>query len=41
MLRALGKKLGFGDAVPEAHLPHDPQRLIFDSWLDSARLWFP
>jgi hypothetical protein len=42
MLRALTKKLGLGDIVTgwRDFLPKDPQRLLGDSWLESARLWF-
>lgn len=42
MLRVLGKRLGLGDSVTgwREFLPGDPQRIISDSWLRSARLWF-
>jgi hypothetical protein len=43
MLRALTKTLDLGDSITgwKEFLPKDPQRLVFDSWLDSARMWFP
>jgi hypothetical protein len=43
MLLALTKKLGLGDSVTRwrEFLPGDPQRIVSDSWLDCARLWFP
>ena len=43
MLQALTKKLGLGDSVTgwNDFLPKDPQRIISDSWVESARLWFP
>jgi hypothetical protein len=36
------KKLGLGDTVTGwNNFPHrDPQRLIDDSWIESARVWF-
>jgi hypothetical protein len=42
MLRAVTKRLGLGDDVTgwRDFLPKDPQRLISDSWLKCARLWF-
>jgi hypothetical protein len=42
MLRVLTKKLGLGDEVTgwNDFLPRDPQRLIDDSWIESARMWF-
>jgi hypothetical protein len=42
MFRVLTKKLGLGDDITgwKEFLPKDPQRLVFDSWLDSARMWF-
>jgi hypothetical protein len=41
MLRALGKALGFADVTASnGFLPGDPGRIICDSWLESARLWF-
>lgn len=43
MLVVLTKKLGLGESVTgwNDFLPGDPQRIISDSWLQSARLWFP
>ena len=42
MLRALRKGLGFGDVTGwNDFLPGDPQRIVSDSWLECARLWFP
>jgi hypothetical protein len=42
MLRVLTKKLGLGDDITgwKDFLPRDPQRLIDDSWVESARVWF-
>lgn len=42
MLQVLGKRLGLGDSVTgwREFLPGDPQRIISNSWLESARLWF-
>jgi hypothetical protein len=42
MLKVITKKLGLGDSVTgrKEFLPNDPQRIISDSWLESARLWF-
>jgi hypothetical protein len=43
MLQALTKKPGLGDSITgwNDFLPGDPQRLIDDSWVESARVWFP
>lgn len=43
MLGVLTKKLGLGDSVTgwREFLPGDPQRILHESWLESARLWFP
>ena len=42
MLRTLGKALGFSGDVPASNgfLPNDPGRILSDSWLEDARLWF-
>jgi hypothetical protein len=42
MLLVLTKMLHLGDNVTgwKAFLPGDPQRIISDSWVESARLWF-
>ena len=42
MLKVLTKRLGLGDSVTgwPGFLPNDPQRIISDSWLECARLWF-
>jgi hypothetical protein len=42
MLRVLTGKLGLGDSITgwNDFLPRDPQRLIADSWIESARVWF-
>ncbi|ASW84793.1 hypothetical protein [Mycobacterium intracellulare] len=39
MLAVFTKKLNLGDGF-RGFLPRDPQRIIFDSWIDSARMWF-
>jgi hypothetical protein len=43
MLQVLTEKLGLGDSITgwRDFLPRDPQRLIDDSWVESAKLWFP
>lgn len=43
MLRVLTDKLGLGDDITgwKDFLPGDPQRIISDSWVESARMWFP
>jgi hypothetical protein len=38
MLTVLGHRLGLDHG--EGFLPGDPQRLISNSWLDCARVWF-
>ncbi len=42
MLQVLTKRLGLGDTITgwNEFLPGDPQRLMSDSWLSSARRWF-
>jgi hypothetical protein len=42
MLRLLTVRLGPGEAVTgfNGFLPKDPQRIISDSWLECARVWF-
>jgi hypothetical protein len=39
MLDAMTKKLNLGPGF-NGFLPKDPQRLIYDSWLEAARMWF-
>jgi hypothetical protein len=42
MLSVLTKRLGLGESITgwNGFLPGDPQRIISDSWLECARLWF-
>jgi hypothetical protein len=42
MLTVLTKRLGLGDSITGWRdvLPGDPQRIISDSWVECARLWF-
>jgi hypothetical protein len=42
MLQGAYQRLGLGDSVTgwKEFLPKDPQRLIYDSWLEAARMWF-
>jgi hypothetical protein len=42
MLKALTKRLGLGESVTGwlDFLPGDPQRILGDSWVECARLWF-
>jgi hypothetical protein len=43
MLKLLTKKLALGENIIRwnDYLPGDPQRIISDSWLESARVRFP
>lgn len=42
MLTVLTKRLGLGDSVTgwNGFLPLDGQRILSDSWIECARLWF-
>jgi len=42
LLRIVSKRLGLGHNVTgrNGFLPCDPQRLVSESWVDCARLWF-